>query len=388
MRYFLLAGEASGDQLGGLLLEQLLRLDPEAEVRFWGGERMAAASGTAPGRHVSELAFMGFAEVAVNLPTILRLMREARRTLREFRPDVFVGIDYPGMNLRLAAYAKTLGVRAVQYVSPQAWAWRPGRVHRIARVTDRVLCVLPFEPAFYASYGYEATYTGNPLPARVDAYDAGAECRVYDAEGSRLLGERERVLLLLPGSREQEVTRMLPVMLRALGELRATVPAARRLRPVIAAAPVLSNATLSSLCADYGVGYGRDAYALMARAELACSASGTATLETALFGVPQVVCYRGNALSIALARRLVRVAHISLVNLILDGPVVPELIQGECTPEWVAHELAGLLAGDARQRQLAAYEELRERLLPYEAAAHAAEAVLAEARSGYAARGY
>ncbi len=373
MRYFLVAGEASGDNLGALLIEEILLLDPRAEFMFWGGDAMQAASGgLAPKRHIRELAFMGFAEVARNLLTVLRLMREAKRQVAAFAPDTLVCIDYPGFNLRLGAWAKRRGVWVDMYVSPQIWAWRQGRVHRVIRDTNRVLCVLPFEVEFYARFGYAVTYAGHPLPKRVDRFSVSETLTVQDSEGARAaVGE---VVALLPGSRLQEVRELLPVMLRACAKTGDRLP-------VIGAAPVLTDEELRGLSEEFGVGWTRDTYDLLGHAHTACVSSGTATLETALFGVPQVVCYRGGRISVAVARRLVKVPYIALVNLILGEQILPELIQGELTPASLAERLSEISAGPARELQLAGYGKLRERLLPYDAAATAAKFIVTRAQS-------
>lgn len=382
MRYFLLAGEASGDNLGGLLAEQIRMLDPEAEFAFWGGESLAAATGSAPLRHIRELAFMGFAEVVANLRTIRRLERAARADVLRFRPDALIPIDYPGFNLRLGRWARARGFWVDFYVSPQIWAWRRGRVHKVARSFDRLLCVLPFEPDFYRRYGYgeeagfDVRYTGHPLPRRVDRYDRPAALSVHTAAGVRDLDGALPVVALLPGSRRQEVRRILPAMADAIGELRARGVA---FEAVLGAAPVLAEAELETLAAEHNLGWVRSSYDLLAHAHVACVASGTATLETALFGVPQVVCYRGSRLSVAIARRLVTIDHIALVNVLLGRGAVPELVQEEATGANLAEELHALWAGRKRGAQIAAYGELRALLQPYDATATAARAIVERA---------
>ena len=384
MRYFLLAGEASGDNLGALLATGIRERDPDAEFAFWGGEALAAATGLPPKRHLRELAFMGFVEVAANLRTIRGLERAAREDVAAFAPDALVLVDYPGFNLRLGRWARRRGIRVEFYVSPQIWAWRRRRVHRVVRSFDRLLCILPFEPGFYASFGYDAAagydirYTGHPLPRRVDGHEPPPRLIVSVAGGTREIGPGERVVALLPGSRRQEVARMIPLMAAAVGELRARGVACV---PVVGAAPVLAEADLRQLGVDHNLGWTRATYDLLAHAHVACVASGTATLETALFGVPQVVCYRGSTVSVAIARRLVDVEHIALANVILGREVIPELIQGEATPQEVARVLGSLWDGPRREAQRAGYHELRERLLPYAAAESAAAAIVDAARS-------
>ncbi len=423
MRYFLLAGEASGDNLGGLLITEIQRLDPSAEFAFWGGDVMASAARLSPKQHIRALAFMGFVEVLANLRTILKLMSQAKRDVAAFAPDVLVCIDYPGFNLRLARWAKTQGIWVDFFVSPQIWAWRPSRVHGIMRAVDRVLCILPFEPDFYKTYGYEVAYVGHPLPRRVDQHPR-PDALVL-APSREVLPKGVKVLALLPGSRTQEVRALLPLMLEAAStfvktanetaantaerhksqaeidsaaanhseqtnfESATTTPSKPSSaspsnpgswRIVIAAAPTLSDAELATWIERYpGLSYVRSAYDLLSIADLACVASGSATLETALFAVPQVVCYRGNALSVALARRLVQVKYIALPNLILDQALVPELIQADLTAPRLTAELRSLQSGPARERVVEAYQLLRHKLQPYEAATKAAELIVTRA---------
>ena len=382
MRYFLLAGEASGDNLGAELIPEIRRLDPTAEFAFWGGDGMQVATGgLSPKQHLRELAFMGFVEVVANLRTILGFVRRAKADIEAFAPDVLVCIDYPGFNLRVAKWAKARGMRVDFYVSPQIWAWRRSRVHKIVRAIDRVLCVLPFERDFYAGYGYEVDYVGHPLPQRVDRHPKPDQLDIVDPGGA--LADSGPILALLPGSRRQEVRALLDVMtagVAGFAERRLhQQPAAPPYRVVIAAAPVLGDGFLEEVCTRYGVGYVRSAYDLLSVADLACVTSGSATLETALFGVPQVVCYRGSAISVAIARRLVKVDYIALPNLILGEAVVPELVQGEANAEAIAAALLALSEGPARGRALRGYERLRSALEPYEAAAAAASLIVADA---------
>lgn len=406
MRYFLVAGEASGDNLGGLLIAEIIRLDPAAEFAFWGGDNMTQASRLSPKQHISALAFMGFVEVIANLRTITRLLAQAKRDVIAFAPDALICIDYPGFNLRLAKWAKARGTWVEFYVSPQIWAWRQNRVHKIVRDTSRVLCLLPFERGFYASYGYEVAYTGHPLPKRVDQHPNPGQLRVLGLPTGGFGGSRpaptplrqtlnappthRKTLALLPGSREQEVKALLPVMLDAAQRF-----AERRLRDhakhwqiVIAAAPVITDAHLATALARPSTsnaqllppGFVRSAYDLLSVASLACVASGSATLEAALFGVPEVVCYRGSRISVAIARQLVKVKYIALPNLILDASVVPELIQGEVTAARISEELHDLLAPAREKSVLHAYESLRAALEPYDAARAAATLIVESAR--------
>ncbi len=381
MRYFILAGEASGDNLGALLMGRLQALDSEAHFGFWGGDAMTEIaqkkdSAAKPGRHINELAFMGFAEVVANLRTILGFIKQAKKDVTAFEPDVLICIDYPGFNLRMAKWAKARGIRVEFYVSPQIWAWRRSRVHKIIKQTDRVICILPFEKEFYKGYGYDVAYTGNPLPKRIDQHRPPEKLLVKTLNGEKIVNQK--LLALLPGSRVQEVSKNLPIMLEALQVLRRQNPELSTLQPVIAAAPVLSDTQLLAFAKTYDVSWVRSSYDLLSHATMACVASGTATLETALFSVPQVVCYKGSKLSVMLARKLIKVQYIALANLICDAPVVPELIQEEFTADNLAAHLHALYDGEERVNQEKGYAELRARLKPYDATEAAAKLIYEE----------
>ena len=359
MLYYLIAGEASGDLHGAKLIEALRRLDPEANIRAWGGELMAAA-GADVVKDYRELAFMGFVEVVRNLPTILRNFRECQADIEAFAPDRLVLIDYPGFNLRMAKWARKRGYDISYYISPQIWAWHTSRVKQVRANVDRMLVILPFEEAFYAEHGVRATFVGHPL---------------LDVVGQ--IEDRPRThVALLPGSRAQEIARSLPVMLAAAARLPTE-------RYVIAGAPGQDAATYRPyLEAAYvppnlELVHGKT-YAVLAAAHTAAVTSGTATLETALFGVPQVVCYRGSALNHWLARRLVasRIKFISLVNLVMDREVVPELIQAEFNPGRLAGQLEKVIAGPERDRQLRELRQLRRVLGAGGAADRAAAAIV------------
>ena len=346
-RIYIIAGEASGDLHGANLVKALKRIDPSVELRAWGGDRMAAA-GADVVRHISGLAFMGFAEVIMNLRTIARNLRFCKQDIAQWKPDAVVLIDYPGFNLRMAEYAHGLGVKVIWYISPQLWAWKAGRVEKVKRYVHRMLCILPFEKAWYAERGVEVDFVGHPL------LDAIAD------EGTRPLhplpdDDGRPVIALLPGSRKQEITRMLPAMLTAA----ACYPDHRA---VVAAAPSQPEALYRALIGEHRATLvtGRT-YDVLRSAKAALVTSGTATLETALFGVPEVVCYSGSGLSFAIAKRIVRVPFISLVNLIMQREVVRELIQGDMASGAIADELGKLLNDAAhRERIIADYARLKE----------------------------
>ncbi|WP_116126535.1 lipid-A-disaccharide synthase [Lewinella sp. IMCC34183] len=360
MRYYLIAGEPSGDLHGSRLVSALRDRDPAAEIRAWGGDLMEEAGATVV-KHYRDLAFMGFVEVVANLRTILGNFKECQRDIEAFRPDRLVLIDYPGFNLRMAKWARKQGYDITYYISPQIWAWHTSRVKQVRANVDRMLVILPFEEQFYAEHGVTATFVGHPLLDVVNEAD-----------------DRPRThVALLPGSRRQEISRSLPVMLEAAARLPEH-------DYVIAAAPSQDRTVYEEIIRSVPgpprleLVTGRT-YEVLAGAHAAAVTSGTATLETALFGVPQVVCYRGNALNYWLARRLVadRIKYISLVNLVMDRPVVTELIQSDFSANRLAAELQKTIAGPERDRQLRELAELRRALGEGGAAYRAAEAIVA-----------
>jgi len=357
----LLAGEASGDLHGATLAQAVRERAPGAVLEGWGGEKMQAA-GVGIHKHYHDLAFMGFVEVVKHLPAILRNFKTAKEEILRFRPDVLVLIDYPGFNLRIAKWARAQGIRVVYYISPQLWAWKEGRVKTVREAVDKMLVILPFEKAFYARHGLDVEFVGHPLVDVVAA--AGA------APATAPLSDKP-IIALLPGSRAMEIRQKLPVMLEAA----ARFP---HCQAVVAGAPAQDPALYASLMqgSDARILYDRT-YDLLREARAALVTSGTATLETALFGVPQAVCYRGNPVSTWLARRLIKVKYISLVNLILDEALVEELIQNDLTADRAATVLEGLLEdGPARARVVEGYERLRTALGGGGAAGRAADAVL------------
>jgi lipid-A-disaccharide synthase len=366
MRYYIIAGEASGDLHGSNLIRALKVADPAADVRCWGGDKMSAAGGNLV-RHYRDLAFMGFIEVVRNLPAILRNFRFAKKDILAFSPDVLVLIDYPGFNLRMASWAKKNVLRVAYYISPQVWAWKESRVKTIRRSVDRMLVILPFEKAFYARHNMSVDYVGHPLVEAVDAF------RRNNPDISR-----QKIVAVLPGSRRQEISVNLPLML----------PVASRFpgyRFVVAKAPGIPDSFYEELLAPFpGVEAVRDqTYHLLMKAEAALVTSGTATLETALFGVPQVVCYKGSPVSYWIAKKLLTIKYICLVNLILDENVVAELIQHEFDANNMERHLKALLYDEGRRSQiLKRYAALYELLAAGgDASCHAARIISALAAS-------
>jgi lipid-A-disaccharide synthase len=348
MRYYIIAGEASGDLHGSNLITALKERDPKAEIRCWGGDLMQAA-GAKLVKHYRDLAFMGFVEVLANLPTILRNMRFCKDDIRAFHPDVVIFIDYPGFNIPISKFAKAAGYKTVYYISPQVWAWKEGRVRTLKKTIDRMLVILPFEQAFYRKWGWEVEYVGHPLIEEIE------KRRSQRDQTAVKTGDPRPIIALLPGSRKQEIRMKLPVMLEVVRKF-------PECRFIIAQAPGLDDAFLDGFTAGYpNVERVKGAtYELLMRATAALVTSGTATLETALFGVPEVVCYKGSPISYQIAKRLVRVPYISLVNLIMDREVVRELIQDDMNAEQITRELSAILLDGPRREQMAAdYAALR-----------------------------
>lgn len=334
MRYYIIAGEASGDLHGSNLIKELKKVDTIASIRCWGGDLMQQQGGDLV-KHYKDLAFMGFLEVVKNLGTIMKNLRFCKEDILRFEPDTLVLIDYPGFNLRIAEWAKQQGIRVVYYISPQVWAWKENRVKIIKACVDKMLVILPFEKDFYKRWDYEVEYVGHPLVDVVEKEKEDAS-EIHPAADSPL--NQKNIVAILPGSREQEVQKKLPIMLEA-----------SRHFPdhhfIVAKAPSLNDSFYDELMRDHPKvrSVRNKTYSLLMHSQAALVTSGTATLETALFDVPQVVCYKGSVISYQIARRLVKIKYISLVNLILDKPVVKELIQNDLTVENIRMELEKLL---------------------------------------------
>jgi len=348
VRYFIIAGEASGDLHGSGLVKALYTLDHDAEIHAWGGDNMADA-GAQIVKHYRDLAFMGFVEVARNIMTIMRNFKVAKNSIEDFKADVLILIDYPGFNLRMAAWAHKKGIPVHYYISPQLWAWKEGRVEKVRKYVDEMYVILPFEKKFYKLHNIDVHYVGHPLLESIDRY-------LKEHPEDQI---KQDTIAILAGSRQQEIRHMLPVML----EVAARFP---RFNFCIAAAPHVPKALYTSMLdqssADNVTIKEGDTYGVLQRSIATLTTSGTATLETALFGVPQVVCYKGNQLSFAIARRLVRVPFISLVNLIAGKPVVEELIQENMNPTKLSTSLQNILTGQLRSDMLDDYGTLREKL--------------------------
>ncbi len=363
MKYYIIAGEASGDLHASNLMQQLKLQDTAAEFRFFGGDLMQAQGGTLV-KHYRAMAFMGFIEVLFNLNQIFANLAQAKKDLLAYKPDVVILVDFPGFNLRIAEYAKSLDIKVVYYISPKVWAWNTKRVEKIKRIVDLLLVILPFEVDFYKKHNYAVTYIGNPLMDAIAQHKANETFRAQNNLSDK------PILALLPGSRKQEITRLLPVMI----ETAAQFP---EYECVIAGAPAFEPSFYTPYIHANSKLVFNQTYDLLHHASGALVASGTATLETALFNVPQVVCYKGNPLTIAIGRLLIKIKYISLVNLIMDKPVVEEFIQNDCTSQHLTSALLRILPGSNGNKLLREnYQELRNKVGEAGASKRAATAII------------
>jgi lipid-A-disaccharide synthase len=364
MKYYIIAGEASGDLHGSNLIKEIKKLDKDAAIRCWGGDLMEAAGGTVV-KHYRDLAFMGFVEVVMNLRTIMANLKFCKKDIAAFAPDAVILIDYPGFNLRIAKWAKESGLKVIYYISPQVWAWKESRVKGIRQWVDKMLVILPFEKAFYGGWDYNVDYIGHPLVQVVDEAvqeKTGKPLRCLQPATNETTDitagewQENALIALLPGSRRQEITVKLPVMLEAA----KLFPSYRFIIAQAPGQPLSFYQELTGAYPNVWIALSGQTYTLLSKAKAALVTSGTATLETALFGVPQVVCYKGSAISYQIARRLVKIKYISLVNLIMDKPVVKELIQNELTVSNIQRELDAILHNEDRIGQIKAdYRELK-----------------------------
>ena len=348
MKYFLIAGERSGDLHGGNLVKALRREDPDANCRGFGGDYMAEG-GMQVVVHYEKMAFMGFVEVVANLPTILGLFKRAKQEILKFRPDVIVLIDYAGFNLRMAKWAKEQGFKVYYYISPKIWAWNQKRALKIKQYVDRMFVIMPFEQEFYDRWGMQVDFVGNPLLDAIREFTPNPQFR----QQNHLSGKP--IVALLPGSRKQEVASLLQVMLPVSRQYPdyTFVVAGLTTLPAVLYAP-------ASEYPNVHIAYDQT-YDLLSQATAAVVASGTATLETALFEVPQVVVYKAGWATYQIAKRLITVQYISLANLVAGEGLVPELIQEAFTVERLQAELKKILPGGSeRSRQLQGYEKLKE----------------------------
>lgn len=354
MKYYIISGEASGDLHGSNLMKELKAMDPGAQFRCWGGDLMKE-QGAELVKHYRELAFMGFTEVLMNIRTILRNIDLCKKDIADWKPDAVILIDYPGFNLRIAEFAKGAGFKVFYYISPQIWAWKQSRVNKIKRTVDQMFVILPFEEEFYQRFDYKAHFVGHPL---LDAIaNRNTQKPSFDEFAKKHGLDSRPVIALLPGSRRQEISTMLPVMLNVRNDF-------KDYQLVVAGAPSQPKEFYETFLRGTGVKIlFNETYSLLQQSHAALVTSGTATLETALFGVPEVVCYKGGYISYQIAKRLVKVKYISLVNLIMDREVVKELIQDEFNESTLKKELDRLISDKPyREQMLRDLGELKSRL--------------------------
>ncbi len=336
-KLYIIAGEASGDLHGSNLIKQLKNIDSAIDIRCWGGDKMQAEGATLV-KHFKELAFMGFIEVVKNLPTILKNISFCKEDILAYKPNAIILIDYPGFNLRIAKWAKQQGIKVIYYISPQVWAWKENRVQLMKQCIDKMICIIPFEKDFYKNkWNWDVEYVGHPLVEVVEQ---------FNIQHSNLKIENN-IIALLPGSRKQEILTKLPIMLSVVEHFPTY-------QFVVAKAPGLDEDFYNNLIAPYkNVSWVvNETYALLSKAKAALVTSGTATLETALFGVPQIICYKGSNISYQIAKKLIKIKFIGLVNLIMDKEVVKELIQHQLTTQNLHKELTLLLEDGIKLQQL------------------------------------
>lgn len=352
MKYYIIAGEASGDLHAANLIKALKQKDASAQIRAWGGDLMQEAGATLV-KHYRELAFMGFWEVITNLKTILNNIAFCKKDIEEFQPNALIFIDYPGFNMRIAKWAKPRGIPTHYYISPQIWAWKESRINAIKRDVDEMYVILPFEKEFYEEkHKFPVHFVGHPL---LDAIQNRASVSVEAFQKQHQLSELP-IIALLPGSRKQEITKMLELMLKM-------TPHFPDYQFVIAGAPGQEDEFYQKFIGNQKVNFIKNkTYDLLSVAQAALVTSGTATLETALFNVPEVVCYKGNLISYHIAKRIVKLNYISLVNLIMDREVVKELIQDEFNEKQLQLELEKILSTEKRTEILADYQLLKKKL--------------------------
>lgn len=366
-KIFILAGEPSGDLHGSNLVKALKTKRKDLTIEGWGGDKMEA-QGVNILKHYRDMAFMGFIEVIANIRTIKKNFKAIEKHLETSPPDVLILIDFPGFNLRVAKFAKKLGIKVVYYISPQIWAWKQGRVHQIKKVVDRMMVILPFEKDFYAKWDYAVDFVGHPLLDEIENYQLNEQPITAELE----IEKNKPIVALLPGSRQQEVKNMLEIM-------KAMPPQFPEANFVIGKAPSLDLSFYNEVLKGTRIKVYNNTYQLLQQSHAALVTSGTATLETALFEVPQVVCYKASAISYAIAKRLVKgIKYISLVNLIADKELVKELIQEGLNEKNLKRELEAIMKGQKREQLLSEYKALKEKLGGTGASNNAAEIVLDE----------
>jgi lipid-A-disaccharide synthase len=351
MLYYIIAGEASGDLHASNLIKEIKSLDNEAKFRCWGGDLMEQQGGEIV-KHYKDLAFMGFIEVISNIKTILRNINFCKKDIAEFKPDVVILIDYPGFNLRIAEFVKSIGIKVFYYISPQIWAWKQSRIKKIKRDVDKMFVILPFEKDFYQKHNYHVDFVGHPLLDAIETFDNIDDSNFFLKNN---LSEKP-IIALLPGSRNQEISKMLPIMVSVVDEF-------KDYQFVVAGVNHLSDLYNNYLENNRIKIVYDQTYHLLKNSKAALVTSGTATLETALFEVPEVVCYKANSFSYFIAKKIVDVKFISLANLIMDKEIVTELLQEQFTKSRLITELKSLLENSEKKiKILNDYKELKIKL--------------------------
>lgn len=369
MKYMIVAGEASGDLHASRLMEEIKNIDGDADFRFLGGDLMTRVAGRQPLVHIEKMNVMGFVEVIKALPTVAANMRAARNLLRDFRPDVLVLVDYPSFNLRLARYAHRMGIRVDWLIAPKVWAWKEWRIPALKKNLTNLYSILPFETAFFRQRGMEVKYVGNPTVKEIEMSMGHIPPKRHFLERQGITDQRP-IIAILPGSRKAEIRSNLPIMIEA----------AKRFpdfQYVVAAAPSIPEKFYREVALDTGLKLAFGAtHTLLKYSVAAIVTSGTATLETAVIGTPQVVCYRGNGSRLAydVMKRILKVRFVSLPNLIVGNATVPELLMHRCTPDAISRELGPLLQpSPQRDWQIAGYRNMKKKLGNTDASKIAAE---------------
>ncbi len=355
MKYYIIAGEASGDMYAADMMRELKKLDQSANFRFWGGNLMSAQAGSLPVKHYKDLAFMGFLEVLLNVRTILKNFSFCQHDLLAYNPDVLILVDYPGFNLKMSAFAKKHGIKTYYYIAPTLWAWNEGRIKKIKKYIDKLFVILPFEKEYYKKFDYVVDYIGYPLLDTIENETLKNESQKSFFKRNNL--PEKPIIALLPGSRKQEISKILPVMLSVahdFSEYQFVIAGVTTLPKELYEIQMGNYSNVSLLF--------NQTFEILKFADAALVKSGTSTMETALFNVPQVVCYKTSFITYFLARLFANVKYIGMVNLIMDKPVAKELIQGEFNNKNLKVELNNILDGANKKRIFEDYNGLREKL--------------------------
>lgn len=373
MRYYIIAGEASGDLHGSNLIKGIREIDSSAQIRCWGGDLMKEA-GAELVKHYKEGAIMGFVEVVANLGKLAKNLNDCKNDIINYNPDVVVLIDYPGFNFRIAQFAKERGMRVFYYIAPKVWAWKENRVHKLKKYVDRLFIIFPFEIEYFKKWGIDAIYRGNPLLDSVDNHSSADETK-EDFQKRTGIGTAETTVALLAGSRRSEIKYLLPRMMQVAEKY-------PNYRFLLACAPSMEREFYEGIvgkkCSNIKLLFG-ETYSILRHSDAAIINSGTASLEAALIGVPQVVCYGGNEISYQIAKRVVKLKYISLANLIMDKGLFKELIQHDCTPQKISQELDNLLNdSEYRAKMISDYRNVRDVLGGKGASAKVARAMIEE----------